>query len=107
MYAPFGIELEDDTECLDNDEEDDEIQVEDDNRLECEPQDLEEPIFGIGEGPALDLEDYATIEINRDGKGQFDLFVDIDGKKVSKPQALQELWKALISSLLGSTDCLG
>ena len=64
-------------------------------------------VFGVREGPLLDLEDHAAIEENRDGKGKFDPFIDVDGKKVSKPRALRELFKAMISSLPGSTDCLG
>ena len=47
-------------------------------------------VFGVREGPLLDLEDHAAIEENRDGKGKFDPFVDVDGKKVSKPRALRE-----------------
>lgn len=64
-------------------------------------------VFGVGEGPLLDLEDHAAIEENRDGKGKFDPLGDVDGKNVSKPRALKELFNALMSSLPGSTGRLG
>lgn len=105
MAAPFGLDLED--EEPPEDEEMDENDEEDENALEREGFNLEQPVFGVGEGPLLDLEDHIAIESNREGRGIFDPFVKVDGKMVSKPRALRELWKALILSLPGSTDRLG
>jgi len=108
MYAPFGCELEEDIDeeleeagtCHIDEDEDVTPQVATESALQV-------AVFGVGEGPLLDLEDHVAIEENRDGKGNFDPFVDVDGKKVSKPRALRELFKAMISSLPGSTDRLG
>lgn len=61
----------------------------------------------MAEGPLLNLEDHAAIEENRDGKGKFGPFVDVDGKKVSKPRALRDLSKTMMLSLPGSTNRLG
>jgi hypothetical protein len=108
MSAPFGTELEDEEPPEDEEEDENGVKDNEDEAIrECGTGNLEQPIFGVGEGPLLDLEDHAAIEVNRDGKGKFDPFIDVDGKKVSKPRALRELWKALISSLPGSTDRLG
>jgi len=86
MAAPFGIDLKD-KEPLE-DEEMDENDEEDENVPECEGFNLEQPIFGVGEGPLLNLKDHAAIESNHDGKGNFDPFVKVDSKMVSKPHAL-------------------
>lgn len=105
MAAPFGVDLEDE-EPPEEEEMDDNDNV-DENAPEREGFNLEQPVFGIGEAPLLDLEDHIAIESNRDGKGKFDPFVEVDGKMVSKPRALRELWKALNLSRPGSTDRLG
>ena len=114
MTFPFGTEdIEDDkSEDSDDDtadEEDDEetAQV---NLTESEVSAvLEVPVFGVGEGPILDLEDHVAIESNRLGaeKQNFDPFVEVDGKIISKPRALCELFKAMFSVMAGSTDRLG
>ena len=108
MYTPFGCDLKEDTEeeleeagtCHLDDGEDVIPQVATESALQA-------AVFGVGEGPLLDLEDHVTIKENQDGKGKFDPLIDVDGKKVLKPCALRELFKAMISSLPGSTNCLG
>ena len=49
---------------------------------------MAQPIFGVGDGSLLDIEDYVAIEENHSSKGKFDPFVNINGKNVSKPCAL-------------------
>ena len=108
MYAPFGCDIEEDTNskqeeagtCHPDDDEDVMPQVATESATQV-------AVFGVGEGPLLNLEDHAAIEENRDGKGKFDPFIDVDRKKVLKPRALRELFKPMISSLPGSNDHLG
>jgi len=68
---------------------------------------LEQPVFRVGEGPLLDLEDHAAIESNCAEKQSFYPFVEINGKKISKPRVLRKLFRAMFSAVGGSTDCLG
>ena len=63
--------------------------------------------LGEGEGPMLDLEDHASIETARDGKGKFDPLVDVgNGRMAPKARALRELERAMFSKIPGSTDRL-
>ena len=60
-----------------------------------------------GNDPVLDLEDHASIETSRDGRGEFSLLVDIgNGKLVPKACILRELERASLSKVPGSTDRL-
>ncbi|KAH9034598.1 hypothetical protein EDB85DRAFT_1863906 [Lactarius pseudohatsudake] len=60
-----------------------------------------------GEGPLLDLEDHASIEMSRDGQGEFSPLIGIgDGKEISKARILRELERATFSKVPGSTDRL-
>lgn len=109
MTFPFGTEdVDDDEESEEDVEEHDQETTQAVDFTESEVSVvLEQPIFGVGEGPLLDLEDHAAIESNRGEKGSFDPFVEIDGKNISKPRALRELFKAMFSVMGGSTDRLG
>ena len=86
MTFPFGTDDVEDEESEEDVEEHDQetIQAVDFTESEVSAV-LEQPIFGVGEGPLLDLEDHAAIESNCGGKGSFDPFVDIDGKNILKP----------------------
>ena len=60
-----------------------------------------------GDEPILDLEDHASIETSRDGRGQFSPLVNIgNGKEVPKACVLQELERATFSTVPGSMDRL-
>lgn len=108
MAAPFGCDLEEDTDDEDADAFNEDQGEDEVPQVKTNPSmSAEMAVFGVGEGLLLDLEDHAAIEENRDGKGKFDPFVDVDGKKVSKPCALRELFKVMMSLLPGSTDRLG
>ena len=108
MTFPFGTEDVDDEESEEDVEEHDQETTQAVDFMESDVSAvLEQPIFGVGEGPLLDLEDHAAIESNHGEKGSFDTFVEIDGKNISKPRALRELFKAMFSVMGGSTDCLG
>jgi hypothetical protein len=107
---PFGPDNEEEELSEEDDNESDETTLQDEidtSGVLDTAAILAQPIFGVNEGPLLDIEDHVSIEANRNGKGKFDPFVDVDGKKVSKPRALRELWKAMISSIPGSTNRLG
>ena len=63
--------------------------------------------MGKGDDPILDLEDHASIETSRDGRGDFSPLVDIrNGKEVPKACVLCELERATFSKVPGSTDRL-
>lgn len=63
--------------------------------------------LGKGEDPILDLEDHASIETSRDGRGKFSPLIDIgNGKEVPKARVLRELERATFSKVPGSTDRL-
>ncbi|KAH9068269.1 hypothetical protein EDB83DRAFT_2222807, partial [Lactarius deliciosus] len=64
-------------------------------------------------GPLLDLEDHASIETSRDGRGKFSPLINIedssassDRKMVPKARVLRELERATFSKVPGSTDRL-
>ena len=60
-----------------------------------------------GDEPILDLEDHASIETSRDGRGQFSPLVDIgNGKEFPKAHVLRELERATFSTVPGPTDRL-
>ena len=82
MAAPFGCDLEEDTDDEDADAFNEDQGEDEVPQVETSPSmSAEMAVFGVGEGPLLDLEDHAAIEENRDGKGKFDPIVDVDGKK--------------------------
>ncbi|KAH9022277.1 hypothetical protein EDB85DRAFT_2293264 [Lactarius pseudohatsudake] len=69
--------------------------------------------LGEGEGPLLDLEDHASIETSRDGRGMFSPLINIedssassDRRMVPKARVLRELERATFSKVPGSTDRL-
>ena len=100
MTFPFGQQ-----DISEDDEENDEPESQEVNEDHHDDAVLE-PNFGESNGPLLDLEDQVAIESNINGKGSYDPFIEVSGKKVSKPRALRELFKAFFSNHSGSKNQL-
>jgi hypothetical protein len=90
MTFPFGQQ-----DISEDDEENDEP---DSHEVNEDYDAILEPNFGESNGPLIDLEDQAAIESNSNGMGMYDPFIEVSGKKVSKPRALRELHKAFFST---------
>ena len=93
MTFPFGQQ-----DISEDEEESVELELQDVNE---DYDAILEPKFGESNGPLLDLEDQVAIE-----KGKNDAFIEVNGKRVSKPRALRELYKAFFSTHSGSTNRL-